>query len=246
MSRLKLGMAYPCPRGLIRDFAAKVDKLVVVEELDAIIENHCRSWACSVWGKERSSPGGRVLPEPGGHKLGSAVHSRHGPGGRHSGPAAGHVRRLSPPRTVLYPGKKQVYRAGRHRLLHPGRAWRPWTPWISTLCMGASISGLHGFNKAGGPETEGKTVAVIGDSTFMHSGMTGLVNIAYNESNSTVIILDNSITGMTGHQQNPTTGFNIKGDPARKDRPGEPVPRHGLSTGCGWWTPMILANATRR
>ena len=86
----------------------------------------------------------------------------------------------------------------------------------STLCMGASISGIHGFNAARGKETEKKTVAVIGDSTFMHSGMTGLVNIAYNATNSTVIILDNSITGMTGHQQNPTTGYNIKGDPAAK------------------------------
>ena len=85
-----------------------------------------------------------------------------------------------------------------------------------TLCMGGSISGLHGFNKARGAESEHKTVAVIGDSTFMHSGMTGLANIAYNQSNSTVIILDNSITGMTGHQQNPTTGYNIKGDPAGK------------------------------
>ena len=85
-----------------------------------------------------------------------------------------------------------------------------------TLCMGASISSIHGFNKALGSESQGKTVAVIGDSTFMHSGMTGLANIAYNQSNSTVIILDNSITGMTGHQQNPTTGYNIKGDPAGK------------------------------
>ena len=85
-----------------------------------------------------------------------------------------------------------------------------------TLCMGGSISAIHGFNKARGGESEHKTVAVIGDSTFMHSGMTGLANIAYNQSNSTVIILDNSITGMTGHQQNPTTGFNIKGDPAGK------------------------------
>ena len=85
-----------------------------------------------------------------------------------------------------------------------------------TLCMGASVSALHGFNKALGSKSENKTVAVIGDSTFMHSGMTGLANIAYNQSNSTVIILDNSITGMTGHQQNPTTGFNIKGDPAGK------------------------------
>ena len=85
-----------------------------------------------------------------------------------------------------------------------------------TLCMGASISAIHGFNKALGEESENKTVAVIGDSTFMHSGMTGLANIAYNQSNSTVIVLDNSITGMTGHQQNPLTGYNIKGDPAGK------------------------------
>ena len=82
--------------------------------------------------------------------------------------------------------------------------------------MGASVSGVHGFNKASGGASENKTVAVIGDSTFMHSGMTGLANIAYNGTNSTVIIVDNSITGMTGHQQNPTTGYNIKGDPATK------------------------------
>lgn len=80
--------------------------------------------------------------------------------------------------------------------------------------MGASVSSVHGFNKALGAQAEGTTVAVLGDSTFMHSGMTGLANIVYNQSNSTVIILDNSITGMTGHQQNPTTGFTIKGTPA--------------------------------
>ena len=85
----------------------------------------------------------------------------------------------------------------------------------TTICMGASISGLHGFTKAGGADAK-KAVAVIGDSTFMHSGMTGLVNMAYNDSCGTVIIVDNSITGMTGHQQNPTTGFNLKGDPAAK------------------------------
>ena len=86
----------------------------------------------------------------------------------------------------------------------------------TTICMGASVSGLHGFVKAGDEENAGRTVAVIGDSTFIHSGVTGLINIAYNESNATVIILDNSITGMTGHQQNPTTGYNLKGDPCTK------------------------------
>ena len=85
-----------------------------------------------------------------------------------------------------------------------------------TLCMGASIGATHGFNKVLGEKSESNTVAVIGDSTFIHSGMTGLANVAYNQSNSTIIILDNSITGMTGHQQNPTTGLNIKGEPAGK------------------------------
>ena len=94
-------------------------------------------------------------------------------------------------------------------------AQQPLNALDSTLCMGASISGIHGFNKALS-DNEQKTVAVIGDSTFMHSGVTGLINIAYNATNSTVIILDNSITGMTGHQQNPTTGYTIKGDPASK------------------------------
>ncbi|MBQ1502663.1 MAG: 4Fe-4S binding protein, partial [Clostridia bacterium] len=86
----------------------------------------------------------------------------------------------------------------------------------TTLCMGASVSGTHGFLKASEPDAAKRTVAVIGDSTFIHSGVTGLINVAYNGSPSTVVILDNSITGMTGHQQNPTTGYNIKGDPASK------------------------------
>jgi indolepyruvate ferredoxin oxidoreductase alpha subunit len=83
----------------------------------------------------------------------------------------------------------------------------------TVLCMGGSVSGLHGRNLAN-PEMASKSVAVIGDSTFIHSGVTGLIDIAYNNSNSVTIILDNSITGMTGHQQNPTTGYNIKGEPA--------------------------------
>lgn len=83
------------------------------------------------------------------------------------------------------------------------------------LCMGASVSSLHGWNRAL-PENEENSVCVIGDSTFVHSGITGLATIAYNQSNSTVIVLDNSITGMTGHQQNPTTGKNLYGDPAGK------------------------------
>ena len=81
----------------------------------------------------------------------------------------------------------------------------------TTLCMGASISALHGFNKVRGEAD--KCVAVIGDSTFMHSGITGLVDITYNKGISTVVIVDNTITGMTGHQQNPCTGYTLKGEP---------------------------------
>ncbi|MBS7176060.1 MAG: indolepyruvate ferredoxin oxidoreductase subunit alpha, partial [Clostridiales bacterium] len=91
-------------------------------------------------------------------------------------------------------------------------ALQPLAMMDTCVCMGASVSGLHGRNKAN-TANEKNSVAVIGDSTFMHSGVTGLINIAYNQSNSTVIILDNSITGMTGHQENPTTGKTIKGDP---------------------------------
>lgn len=99
--------------------------------------------------------------------------------------------------------------------------------------MGASVSSIHGFNKALGQDSEGKTVAVLGDSTFMHSGMTGLANIAYNQSNSTVIILDNSTTGMTGHQQNPTTGKNLGGTlPGRLT--WRPCAGPWESAGCGW------------
>ena len=92
-------------------------------------------------------------------------------------------------------------------------ATAPLSAMDASICMGASVSSLHGFNKAIGAEAEKKSVAVIGDSTFIHSGITGLIDIAYNKSNSVVMVLDNSITGMTGHQQNPTTGYTIKGDP---------------------------------
>lgn len=102
--------------------------------------------------------------------------------------------------------------------------------------MGASVSSIHGFNKALGQASEGKTVAVLGDSTFMHSGMTGLANIAYNQSNSTVIILDNSTTGMTGHQENPTTGKNLRGT-LRGRSTWKPSAGPWASAGCGWWTP---------
>ena len=214
-SVLKLGMINPLPEKLILDFAAKVDKLVVIEELDPIIENHCKQLGLTVTGKDVLPMEDEFsqnliaeklgLPVPAGKKLDETMPAR--PPVMCAGcPHRGLFYTLSKNKcTVL--GDIGCYTLG---------AVAPLNSIEMTLCMGASISSIHGFNKALGKEAEGKTVAVIGDSTFMHSGMTGLANIAYNQSNSTVIILDNSITGMTGHQQNPTTGYNIKGDPAGK------------------------------
>lgn len=215
VSVLKLGMTNPLPVKLIRDFAAKVDKLVVVEELDPIIENHCRALGLAVSGKDALPMEGEFSQNLVAAKLGGTVHS---------GAA---LEDVIPPRPPVMcsgcPHRGLFYTLSKNKCTVLGDigcytlgAVAPLAAMDMTLCMGASVSAIHGFNKARGGETEGKTVAVIGDSTFMHSGMTGLANIAYNQSNSTVIILDNSITGMTGHQQNPTTGYNIKGEPAGK------------------------------
>ena len=215
VSVLKLGMVNPLPVKLILDFASKVDKLVVVEELDSIIEDHCRKLGLKVWGKNVLPLEGEFSQNLAASKLGGTVHT------------GKTLEDAIPPRPPVMcagcPHRGLFYTLNKNKCTVLGDigcytlgAVAPLSAMDMTLCMGGSISGIHGFNKARGEETEGKTVAVIGDSTFMHSGMTGLANIAYNQSNSTVIILDNSITGMTGHQQNPTTGYNIKGDPAGK------------------------------
>ena len=212
---LKLGMAWPMPVQLIRDFAAQVDKLVVVEELDPFIEDHCRALGLTVSGKDLFPLEGEFSQNLVAQKLGQPV------------PQGAVLEEAIPPRPPVMcsgcPHRGLFYTLNKNKCTVMGDigcytlgAVAPLAAMDMTLCMGGSISGLHGFNKARGAESEHKTVAVIGDSTFMHSGMTGLANIAYNQSNSTVIILDNSITGMTGHQQNPTTGYNIKGDPAGK------------------------------
>ncbi len=216
VSVLKLGMTNPLPVKLIKDFARKVDKLVVVEELDPIIENHVKSLGLEVSGKDvlpilnefSQNLVAEALgekPHVGKYKLEDAIPPR--PPVMCAGcPHRGLFYTLKKNRcTVL--GDIGCYTLG---------AVAPLNAIEMTLCMGASIGATHGFNKMLQEKSEHNTVAVIGDSTFMHSGMTGLANVAYNQSNSTIIILDNSITGMTGHQQNPTTGYNIKGDPAGK------------------------------
>jgi len=213
-SVLKIGMVNPMPVKMIQDFASKYEKVYVIEELDGIIEQHCRNIGVnnvegkSIFGYIGEIPQSVIAEKLLGKKkeyveLDEEIPVR--PPVMCSG---------CPHRGLFYCLKKLNVTVSGDIGCYTLGAVAPLNAMDTTICMGASISALHGFNKARGEQAEHKTVAVIGDSTFMHSGMTGLVNIAYNNSNSTVIILDNSITGMTGHQQNPTTGKNLKGDPA--------------------------------
>lgn len=212
---LKIGMPNPLPEKLIRDFANNCKKLYVVEELDPIIENYVKTLGIECVGKELFSILGefsqRTVAEAFGKELENGIVADSVIPNRPPMMCAG-----CPHRGIFYTLVKNKITVLGDIGCYTLGAVPPLSALDSTLCMGASVSGLHGFNLARGESSEGKSVAVIGDSTFMHSGMTGLVNIAYNATNSTVIILDNSITGMTGHQQNPTTGYNIKGDPAAK------------------------------
>ena len=213
---LKLGMVNPLPTDMIRKFADGLEKLIVVEELDPIIETFVRGLglSCEIHGKDMfpicgefsqnlvAAAFGRELPQ--GKKLDGVQIPVRPPIMCAGCPHRGMFYALNKLKVTVF-GDIGCYTLG---------SVAPLSAMDVTLCMGASFSGLHGWNKAGGAENEKKSVAVIGDSTFMHSGMTGLATIAYNQSNSTVIVLDNSITGMTGHQQNPTTGKNLYGDPA--------------------------------
>ena len=215
VSVLKIGMPNPLPNHLITDFAKQVQKLYVIEELDPVIENHCRCLGLDPIGKAMFSAVGEFSQETIAKAFGLPEKTT---------VTADSVTPARPPMMCAgCPHRGMYYTLAKNKVTVLGDigcytlgAVPPLSAVDSTLCMGASVSGIHGFLLASEPEAAHKTVAVIGDSTFMHSGMTGLVNIAYNASNSTVIILDNSITGMTGHQQNPTTGYNIKGDPASK------------------------------
>ncbi|MBO4831250.1 MAG: indolepyruvate ferredoxin oxidoreductase subunit alpha [Oscillospiraceae bacterium] len=211
-SILKLGLVNPLPEKLIKDFAAKVKRVVVIEELDPVVEEHCKAIGVNVSGKDMFP----LIDEFSQNLVASAFGISKDTGrsldakipGRPPVMCAG-----CPHRGMFYALKKLGVTVMGDIGCYTLGAAAPLGAIDTTICMGASVSGLHGFEHSG---TGVKAVAVIGDSTFMHSGMTGLVNIAYNGSKSTVIILDNSITGMTGHQQNPTTGLDIHGDPAGK------------------------------
>ncbi len=212
---LKLGMINPLPVQKIKDFAEKVKSVIVVEELDSIIETHCKNIGVTVVGKEVFGNIGEFSQNFVAEKLGEEAPK---------GVALGENIPMRPPvmcagcphRGLFYTLKKNKFTVMGDIGCYTLGAVAPLAAIDSTICMGASVSSIHGFNKANDGASDNNTVAVIGDSTFMHSGVTGLINIAYNGSNSTVIILDNSITGMTGHQQNPTTGYNLKGDPCSK------------------------------
>lgn len=212
---MKLGMIWPLPVQKIKVFAAGVKKLVIVEELDGFIEGHCKDLGLDCIGKELFSNIDEFMPLSVAEKLaegwaiGAKVDAQIPP--RPPVMCAG-----CPHRGLFYTLKKNKVTVLGDIGCYTLGAVAPLGAVDSVICMGASVSGVHGFTKAQNGAADNNTVAVIGDSTFMHSGITGLVNIAYNESNSTVIIVDNSITGMTGHQQNPTTGFNLKGDPCAK------------------------------
>ena len=215
VSVLKLGMTNPLPEKLIKDFAEKVEKLFVVEELDPIIENHVKALGIEVTGKELlpvcDEFSQNLIAKAFGKDTSDSFALEDAIPNRPPVMCAG-----CPHRGLFYTLKKNNCTVLGDIGCYTLGAVPPLGAIEMTLCMGASIGAVHGFNKVRGEESEKKTVAVIGDSTFMHSGMTGLANVAYNQSNSTIVIVDNSITGMTGHQQNPTTGYNIKGDPAGK------------------------------
>ena len=210
-SVLKLGMVNPLPRKMIEEFASKVEKLYIVEELDPVIEEQVKSWGIQAVGKEIFTVQGEysanmIRAAIGGEKLEIAA------------PAAAPGR---PP--ILCPGcpHRSVYYVLNKLKLHAAGdigcytlgAVAPLSVVDTTICMGASISSLHGMEKAKGKEYIKDWVAVIGDSTFLHTGVNSLMNMMYNNATGTVIILDNSTTGMTGHQDHAATGKTLQGDP---------------------------------
>ena len=210
-SVLKLGLVNPLPRKLIEDFASKVDTLYVIEELDPVIETQVKSWGIKAIGKEIFT----VQGEYSANMIRQAILKEELD---ISKPAEAPGR---PP--ILCPGcphrgvyyvlnKLKIHAAGDIGCYTLG-AVAPLSVVDTTICMGASISSLHGMEKAKGKEYIKNWVAVIGDSTFLHTGVNSLMNMMYNKATGTVIILDNSTTGMTGHQDHAATGKTLQGDP---------------------------------
>ena len=207
----KLGLVNPLPRKMIEDFASKVDKLYIVEELDPVIEEQVKSWGIECVGKDIFTVQGeysanmireRILGETLEIDQPAAVPGRPPilcPG--------------CPHRSVYYTLKKLKMHAAGDIGCYTLGAVAPLSVVDTTMCMGSSISTLHGMEKAKGKEYIKNWVAVIGDSTFLHTGVNSLMNMVYNQATGTVMILDNSTTGMTGHQDHAATGKTLMGDP---------------------------------
>ena len=213
---LKLGMVYPLPRKKIADFAKKYDKVYVIEELDPVIEDECKAMGLNVLGKDLFTLLGEYTPEMIkkvvlGEDAAEKIVPEENIPVRPPVMCAG-----CPHRGTFYVLKKLGLVVSGDIGCYTLGATLPLQSVDTTICMGASVSAAHGMAKARGTEFNKKLVSVIGDSTFMHSGITGLVDIVYNKGNNTVIILDNSITGMTGHQENPTTGRTIRGEATKQ------------------------------
>ncbi|MGI6175258.1 MAG: indolepyruvate ferredoxin oxidoreductase subunit alpha [Christensenellales bacterium] len=212
-SVLKLGLVHPLPKDLISQFAESVKKLYIVEELEPFFEEQIKAMGISVVGKELFGIQGEITANIVKAKIAGAptdacCASVQLPG-RPPVLCAG-----CPHRAVFYTLNKLKLTVSGDIGCYTLGALPPLNAMDTTICMGASIGMALGMEKARGKEFGKRTVAVIGDSTFIHSGITGLIDVVYNQGNTTTIILDNSITGMTGHQQNPATGKNIKGEPA--------------------------------
>ena len=210
-SVLKLGMVNPLPRKLIEDFASKVKTLYIVEELDPVIEEQVKSWGIKAIGKEIFT----VQGEYSANMLREAILKQDL---QLKSPAAAPGRPPilcpgCPHRSVFYVlNKLKMHAAGDIGCYTLG-AVAPLSVIDTTMCMGSSISTLHGMEKAKGKDYIKNWVAVIGDSTFMHTGVNSLMNMVYNKATGTVIIMDNSTTGMTGHQDHAATGKTLQGDP---------------------------------
>lgn len=212
---LKLGMVYPMNAELIGEFAKGLDKVFVIEELDPFIENFCRSAGVDVVGKEAFTLLGEYTPA----MIRKAVFGEDSAESR----SIEQIPVRPPVMCAGCPHRGTFYVLKKLGLVVSGDigcytlgAVAPLASVDTTICMGASVSAAHGMAKARGAEFNKKLVSVIGDSTFIHSGITGLIDIVYNKGANTVIILDNSITGMTGHQDNPTTGYTIRKEPTKQ------------------------------
>jgi indolepyruvate ferredoxin oxidoreductase alpha subunit len=215
-SFLKLGMVYPLPEKTISDFAKQVDKLYVIEELEPFIEDQIKKMCIEVTGKDKLPVIGELSVNLIKEKLFDEKKSDKSTIDIQSPVRPPVMCPGCPHRGVFYVLKKLKLNVSGDIGCYTLGALPPTESIDTCICMGASIGVAHGMEKARGQEFSRKTVAIIGDSTFIHSGITGLIDIIYNKGNSTVLILDNSITGMTGHQDNPATGYTIKGEPTKQ------------------------------